>query len=88
MRRFLVELREGLLLRAETMALFAGSMIIGMNTSGLLMWLGVSEKAASGLGFVVWVTLFWMLAIWWMYIALMRDGLLGGRPRTDEGDRE
>ena len=64
MRRTLVDLRAGLLFRLEVIALLVGSVIIGMNASSLLLWLGVSEKAATGLGLVVLVTLFWMASIW------------------------
>jgi hypothetical protein len=73
MRRLIVHLHEGLILRLEVVALLVGSVIIGMNASSLLLWLGVSEKAATGLGIVVLVTLFWMLCMWWIYINLKRD---------------
>lgn len=73
MRRLIVHLREGLQFRLEVVALLVGSVIIGMNASSLLLWLGVSEKAATGLGIVVLVALFWMLCIWWICINLTRD---------------
>jgi hypothetical protein len=85
MRRLLVHLREGLLFRLEVIALLAGSVIIGMNASSLLLWLGVSEKAARGLGLVVLMTLFWMAAIWWIYTSLKRDS---HRRETDAGEAE
>jgi hypothetical protein len=85
MRRLIVGLRVGLLARLEVFALFVGSVIIGMNASSLLLWLGVSEKAAKGLGVVVWITLFWMLAIWWIYLSLKHDRQ---RPETDAGKAE
>lgn len=85
MGRLYARLREGLLWRLEVFALYLGALIIGMNTSSLLLWLGVSEKAARGLGFVVLMTLFWMLAIWWMYLSLKRDRQ---RAETDEGEAE
>jgi hypothetical protein len=73
MRRLIVGLRVGLLARLEVFALFVGSVIIGMNASSLLLLVGVSEKAATGLGIVVPVTLFWILCMWWIYINLKRD---------------
>jgi hypothetical protein len=85
MRRLIVHLREELLPRLEVLALFVGSVIIGMNASSLLLWLGVSEKAATGLGLVVLVTLFWMAAIWWIYMSLKRDSHRG---ETDAGEAE
>ncbi|MCU0853820.1 MAG: hypothetical protein MUF63_02665 [Rhodobacteraceae bacterium] len=85
MRRLLFDLRAGLLFRLEVIALLVGSVIIGMNASSLLLWLGVSEKAARGLGIVVLVTLFWMAAIWWIYMSLRRDS---HRCQTDAGEAE
>jgi hypothetical protein len=85
MRRLLFDLRAGLLFRLEVIALLVGSVIIGMNASSLLLWLGVSERAARGLGIVVLVTLFWMAAIWWIYMSLRRDS---HRCQTDAGEAE
>jgi hypothetical protein len=85
MVRLYTRLREELLWRLDVFALLIGCGIIGLNASGLLLWLGVSEKAARGLGFVFLMTLFWVLAICWMYLSLKR-GLQ--RAETDEGQAE
>lgn len=73
MNTFLKNLRQGLLFRIEVLALFVGALVIGLCSIDFLKWLGLSERASFGLGIIVWVFLFWMAAIYWIYIYFKRD---------------
>lgn len=66
----------------EVVAAFIGCMIVGLLVQSVLNSVGLSEKAAPGLGFVVWVTAFWMGALFWIWA-----GFEGDRRRRERQER-
>ena len=69
----IARLKEGLVAQLEVLALFIGLVILASWLRDAAIWMGATPRGADITAFCMWVFVFWMAAVWWMYIGCTAD---------------
>ncbi|MDD9723844.1 hypothetical protein PVV74_00100 [Roseovarius sp. SK2] len=69
----IARLKDGLFAQLEMISLFVGLVILASWVRDAAVWMGATQRGADITAFCIWVFVFWMGAIWWMYIGYAAD---------------